>query len=210
MNVILVGFMGAGKSAVGVALARHLGYAFLDTDAVLAAQAGKSIAAIFEEDGEPCFRRLERAWIDEQLPRLQRTVVASGGGMGALEEQMTLLKRAGWVVFLRVPFAVLRERWRATRSERAASGLSSRPLLRGAAAGELERLWRQRLPVYQQAHAVVDNDSLEGALGDTAGGRAVADRDEGVSYTVRRIAEGLRAPCVAAAGDRYAPGAPSA
>ena len=77
-NLALVGFMGTGKSSVGRLVADVLHFTFLDTDDVIKARAGMSIAEIFEHQGEPAFRDWERRIVDE-LTRRHRTVIATGG-----------------------------------------------------------------------------------------------------------------------------------
>jgi shikimate kinase len=107
--VFLVGFMGAGKSSVGVVLARELGLAFADTDELVRAAAGRPIDRIFAESGEPRFREIER----EALARLDTDrglVVACGGGLFACAEARRWLASRGRSVWLDVPLELIRER----------------------------------------------------------------------------------------------------
>jgi len=78
-SIFLVGMMGTGKSTVGKMLSQALGYCFFDTDSLIEQLAGKSVAQIFEEDGEPDFRNLETQVLQELSP-FARCVVATGGG----------------------------------------------------------------------------------------------------------------------------------
>jgi shikimate kinase len=78
-NIVLAGFMGVGKSAVGRIVAERLGLRFVDTDDLIAAEAGQSIAAIFENNGEPTFRRIE-AEVCQRVAAQGGQVIASGGG----------------------------------------------------------------------------------------------------------------------------------
>src|SRR5690625_6570882 len=94
-NVVLVGFMGAGKSEVGRRLARRLGRLFFDTDDVITSRAMMSIPDIFRDLGEPEFRRRERAVI-EQVARMRGAVIATGGGAIADERSSSEERRVGW------------------------------------------------------------------------------------------------------------------
>jgi shikimate kinase len=99
-RVVLVGFMGSGKSAVGRALARRLGYRFEDMDQRIEERAGRTIAEIFRDEGEEAFRKLER---EEALAvsRLTDRVVASGGGAFVQPETRAILQKGAVTVWLR-------------------------------------------------------------------------------------------------------------
>jgi shikimate kinase len=99
-RIVLVGFMGAGKSTVGRLVARRLAYAFEDMDNRIEAHTGRTIAAIFREDGEPAFRALEREEA-RTLSALPRRVVATGGGAFAQPETRALLQVKAVTVWLR-------------------------------------------------------------------------------------------------------------
>ena len=99
-NVVLIGFMGTGKTAVGRALAARLGLAFVDTDAVVEERDGRPVARIFAEDGEERFRRLESEAVASAGDR-DGTVIATGGGVVLRPENMARLRRHGMVVALR-------------------------------------------------------------------------------------------------------------
>src|SRR5262245_29329354 len=79
-NLALIGFMGTGKSSVGQLVAGHLHFAFLDSDHVIEARAGKSVTEIFAREGEPAFRDLERRLVKELALR-KKTVISTGGGL---------------------------------------------------------------------------------------------------------------------------------
>jgi shikimate kinase len=108
VNLYLVGMMGAGKSTVGQAVAKRLGYRFLDTDMLIESVAQRPISDIFATDGEAAFRDLETAVL-EQVVAYTRSVVATGGGMVLRRENWGHL-RHGVVVWLDVPLAVLTQR----------------------------------------------------------------------------------------------------
>lgn len=107
-NLVLIGMPGAGKSTVGVILAKRLGYAFLDVDVALQARAGRRLQQIIDSDGLAAFRRLE----EETLLALavERTVIATGGSAVYSAAGMAALRRRGRLVFLDVPLAALEER----------------------------------------------------------------------------------------------------
>ncbi len=147
----LVGMMGAGKSAVGSRLAARLGRAFVDTDALVESVAGKSIAAIFAEEGEASFRTLERAAIGRVAGRA--VIVALGGGAIAQPGVAEELTASGKVVYLRArPETLLARIGDAER----------RPLLAGLDGAErlarLRALLQTRKAAYVRAACVVDVD----------------------------------------------------
>lgn len=122
-HLFLIGFMGAGKSSVGRMLAADLGVPFLDLDEAITAQAGRSIAEIFESQGEEAFRQLET----EALLSLQdspQSVVACGGGVVLTAANRSALKGMGTVLYLQVDAAEALARIGDT---------STRPLLSGPA-----------------------------------------------------------------------------
>ncbi len=147
----LVGMMGAGKSAVGSRLAQRLGRAFIDTDALVEEVAGKSVAAIFADEGEPSFRALERAAIERAAGR--PAVVALGGGAIAQPGAVARLEASGKIVYLRARPETLLAR---------VGEASGRPLLAGLdTAGRLARvreLLRAREAHYARAACIVDVD----------------------------------------------------
>ena len=98
-NIILVGFMGTGKSAVGALVARQLHRTFLDMDHLLEERAGKPISAIFAEDGEPTFRAMERA-LTQELAEREDLVIATGGGIVLDPENISDFSRRGMVICL--------------------------------------------------------------------------------------------------------------
>jgi len=150
-NLILVGFMGTGKTAVGRAAAERLGFAYVDTDDLIEQEAGKTIARIFAEDGEPHFRDLESEAI-RSLVRLERHVVATGGGCVLRDENWEAMRQAGLVVCLTARPEVILER---TRAE------SHRPLLRTAdPMARIRELLDYRAAFYARADLSVDTSDL--------------------------------------------------
>src|SRR5207245_10080330 len=98
-NIILVGFMGAGKSVCGRLLARRLGRCFVETDDVIVAGEGRSIPEIFRDAGEPRFRQLEADTL-ESLKLKSGEVIATGGGLPCRAGRMERLRELGRVVWL--------------------------------------------------------------------------------------------------------------
>jgi shikimate kinase len=148
-NVILVGFMGAGKSSSGRLLARRLGRCFIETDDMIVARAGRSIPEIFREDGEEQFRRLEGEAVDA-LRLKSGEVIATGGGLPCRDGRMEALRALGTVVWLRGDLTVLLDR---------AARVGGRPMLERSAE-EIEALYRAREPYYARAHVTVDTAGL--------------------------------------------------
>ena len=111
MNAIwIVGFMGAGKSTVGKALARRLGWTFVDLDDEIEAAAGASIAGIFAQRGEPAFRALETEALRRLIARPGDFVIALGGGAFTIEANRGLLRGHGTSVWLDCPFELVQRR----------------------------------------------------------------------------------------------------
>lgn len=98
-NIVLIGFMGSGKSAIGRNVARRLGFQFIDTDQLIIERVGMPIPQIFAERGEEAFRELETSAIDS-LGHLSRCVIATGGGAVLREQNRALLRELGFVVGL--------------------------------------------------------------------------------------------------------------
>jgi shikimate kinase len=149
-TIVLVGFMGAGKSVCGRLLARRLGRCFVETDDMIVAAEGRSIPEIFRREGEERFRQLEGEALE--LLRLKSgDVIATGGGFPCRDGRMEALRALGTVVWLRGELPELHTR--ATRS-------GDRPMLAGRSTTEIEELYRRREAYYRQAHLSVDTTGL--------------------------------------------------
>ncbi len=147
-SIVLVGMMGAGKSAVGRRLAAALGWPFSDADGAIEAAAGTTIANIFEEIGEPAFRARERQVI-ARLLRGERQVLALGGGAFIDPETRALVRERAIAIWLRADLDVLVKRT-ARRDDR--------PLLAGGdPRPRLVALLDEREPIYAEADLVVDS-----------------------------------------------------
>lgn len=147
-NIILVGFMGTGKSAVGKMLARKLRRPFIDLDRQIEKEAGKTVQQIFERDGEPAFRKLETKVVREAAA-LESHVIATGGGVMCGEENVQALKSSGVLVCLTASTDTI--------LERTSAALVSRPLLAGGDPKErITELLALRAPTYARADVTID------------------------------------------------------
>lgn len=146
-TVAMIGMMGAGKTAVGQAVARALQVPFLDSDEEIVKAANATIAEIFERDGEPFFRARET----EVLGRLLRgapCVLSTGGGAFLSETNRKLISEVGVAVWLRADLELL---WQRVRHK------TTRPLLRTDNPREtLRKLYEARVPLYGLADIIVD------------------------------------------------------
>ncbi len=147
-TVVMVGMMGAGKTAVGTALARVLGVEFRDSDEEITRAANRSIAEIFERDGEAFFRARE-AEVIARLLRGTPCVLSTGGGAFLAQANRRMIHDVGVSVWLRADLDLL---WQRVRHK------TTRPLLRTPnPRATLGALYAARLPFYAEADLVVDS-----------------------------------------------------
>lgn len=149
-NIILIGFMGCGKSTVGRELKRMLGYQWVDTDAVIEAEAHCSITEIFAREGEQGFRDHESRVLRELLEKKpSRMIISTGGGAVLREENRMMLRQLGYVVWLRANAEIVYQRTRKNRD---------RPILQTPnPRAVIADLLQQREPIYREcAHLVID------------------------------------------------------
>ncbi|UWQ30322.1 shikimate kinase [Leisingera sp. M527] len=148
-TIVMVGMMGAGKTAVGRALAARLDVPFLDSDHEIEAAANMTIPEIFARDGEPFFRQKERQVIARLLEE-ERGVLSTGGGAFLAEENRNVITAKGVSVWLQADLEVL---WNRVRHR------DTRPLLRTAdPRATLSGLYRDRVPLYAKADLTVVSD----------------------------------------------------
>lgn len=148
---ILVGMMGAGKSAVGRELAGATGRHFLDTDQIIQNKLGRSISSIFATYGEAAFRDHETAVLKELSA--DHTVVSTGGGIVLREENWTHMRRLGSIIYLQATEETLRHNLGSSRKPR--------PLLATDNWQEkVTEILNLRLDLYRQADVIVDVDGL--------------------------------------------------
>jgi shikimate kinase len=150
--IVLIGFMGAGKSSVGRTLARMTGLARFDTDEMVVARFGLTIPEIFEQCGEEKFREAETEALRELSGKAQ-AILVTGGGIVLREENVALLRQLGPIVYLAADEETLFAR---------ISRRSTRPLLQTEnPRATLRELVARRLPLYRSAADVeVDTSRL--------------------------------------------------
>jgi len=159
MRVFLIGFMGAGKTTTGRALARRIGSLFVDLDGRVEASLRMGVAQVFRERGESFFRAEEARQL-AACARFGELVVATGGGTFALPGNRELIRRLGVSVFLDVPWGEVVRRLPGKQGERPLFGSPEKAL----------ELYTQRLPHYRSADLVVrpepgeDAEALAGRL----------------------------------------------
>jgi len=150
-NIALVGFMGAGKTVVGKALARHLGMIFVDSDESIVEKERRSINDIFAKDGEPYFRKVEKEVIKE-ISQRDGLVIACGGGVVLDKDNMSNLHRNGVVIYLQTSTDVIFERTK---------NYNHRPLLNVEnPKKQIEDTLKTRAPFYSQAEYTIDTSKL--------------------------------------------------
>lgn len=155
-NIILIGFMGSGKTCVGKRLAECLTYRFRDTDQMIEQRTGDTINHIFAAHGEEYFRNLETDLLKEMQKQTSQAVISTGGGLPLREQNAKLLKEMGYVVYLKASRQTTVKRLRDD---------TTRPLLQGDELEQkVERMLTIRTPIYEKAaHKVIatDDKSIE-------------------------------------------------
>ena len=137
-NIVLTGMPGAGKSTVGVVLAKRIGYRFVDSDLVIQEKYGKLLHELIEEQGVEGFWKIENE-VNASL-ELQRSVIATGGSVIYGREAMEHLRRMGTVIYLKLPLAEVVERL----GDLNARGVTLMP------GQTLEELYEERVPLYEK------------------------------------------------------------
>ena len=140
-HVVLVGLMGTGKSTVGRRVAERMGRDFLDSDVQVEARTGRTVREIFASDGEAVFRRLEAQALADALARARPSVVAAAGGVVLDPGTRERLRNGSTAVWLRADPSVLAHR---------VTSADHRPLLDDGARVVLERMHRERSPLYEE------------------------------------------------------------
>jgi shikimate kinase len=154
-RVVLTGFMASGKSAVGKVVARRLGWRLLDSDRELAARAGKPIAAIFEQEGEAHFRRLEREIVAEFAASPDPAVIATGGGALVDEANYRALRPDSVIVCMSARPEVIAARVRRSGEVRPKLLEGGRPLEE-----KIAGLIEARRDAYARADVAIDTSDL--------------------------------------------------
>ena len=159
-NVILIGFMGAGKSVCGRMLAKRLGRCFVETDDMITSREGCTIPEIFARHGEARFRQLEAEAV-AALALKSGDVIATGGGLPCREGMLDTLRGRGTVVWLRGEPRELLAR---------AKRQGARPMLDGRTEDDVVALYRARERFYGQAHLTIDTSgrTIDQVVADVA------------------------------------------
>jgi len=144
-NIVLIGFMGTGKSTVGKRLAQSLAWDFVDTDSEIGEVTSLSVTEIFRRHGETRFRSEERIVV-ARLSQQDRIVIATGGGTVVDPLNWEALARKGIIVALHASMEAILSR---------IGHKNDRPLLKGTNE-EIEKLWSERQACYAQADFTVD------------------------------------------------------
>jgi shikimate kinase len=158
-HIFICGFMGAGKSTIGKALARKMEQPFYDLDAYIESRAGQSIPAIFEKEGEQRFRKKERAALRDIIQK-EKGIIALGGGALQNQQWVDYIKENGVLVFIHTPMERILSRvikhehrpllWDEEGQMKPASALKE----------DLQALYEQRLPLYEQAAITIKSSNF--------------------------------------------------
>ncbi len=150
-RIILIGYMGSGKTTVGKALAKELGLQFYDLDWYIESRRRKTVPQLFAERGEDGFREIERNMLHE-VAEFEDIVLSCGGGTPCFFDNMDYMNRQGEVIWLKADAEVL--------YKHLLMGKTERPLLKGKSPDELIAFIREQLekrePFYAKAHHVLD------------------------------------------------------
>ena len=149
MNILLTGFMGAGKTTVGRKLAKRLGYFFIDTDQEIEKEQGCSINDIFKYGGESYFRNMETDLL-KSLQSRENSVLATGGGMIMRTLNRELMQSLGKRVYLKVSFEEIFRRMRQDKK---------RPLFQQDEE-KIREILEERIPIYEQAECIIDTNNM--------------------------------------------------
>lgn len=153
-NIILIGFMGCGKTTVGIKLSYRMRRSMLDTDKIIEKDEGRPISEIFDKDGEEYFRDLETKCLKKLIATENNQIISVGGGLPVREENRALLKELGTVIYLRASAETIYERVKNDRT---------RPLLQvDDPMQKIRTLMEKRSAAYEgAADVIVDVDGKD-------------------------------------------------
>ncbi len=154
-RIYLTGFMGSGKSTLGPRLADRLGYSFVDLDRHIEQTVGNTVQAIFADQGEEAFRRLEAEHL-RTVSHAERVVIALGGGAVSRKENLRFVKAQGCLIYLRMTPRRLADRLETRAASRPMLHEDGQPLSGAALRKRIAALLAQRESFYEQADIVLD------------------------------------------------------
>ncbi len=157
-NIVLIGFMGTGKTVTGRALAKKTDMELVDMDSIIEERQGRAIADIFATDGEPAFRAMERE-LARELSLRENLIISTGGGIVLNPDNLRAFESTGLVVCLTASSATIFDRLKHD---------TTRPLLSGDKKNQIGEILERRQPLYDAIAHQID--------GDTLGPEARADR----------------------------------
>ncbi len=156
MHIFLIGFMGSGKSSLGVALAKSLNYEFLDLDELITEQNGDTCANLFNLKGEDFFRKKEKLALETVMKMDKKLIISCGGGTPCFYDNLEKMKENGVVIYLKVSLPEL--------TRRLSGNNANRPLLTGTEPEQLpekiENLLFEREQFYKQANYIIEGDTM--------------------------------------------------
>jgi len=156
VRIIIIGYMGAGKTTVGKALSKKTGFPFYDLDWYIESRMRKSVSQLFAERGEEGFRKIEHAMLHE-VAEFEDVIISCGGGTPCFFDNMDYLNQQGHTVYLKAEPEVLRYHLQL--------GKGVRPLLQGKSPEELldfiTKQLAQREPFYSKARHILDVNKLD-------------------------------------------------
>ena len=150
-RILLIGFMGVGKSTLGNMLSSELQLPFVDLDVEIERSAGRTISEIFAREGEDYFRRLEQSTLKQVIASFAKVVVATGGGLPCYDDNLAYMQKHGTTIYLAAPAKALAERLKAR--------ISKRPILASKGDNLLQHisdLLTTREEFYRRATLIVD------------------------------------------------------
>ena len=141
-HIVIIGFMGSGKTRVGKQLAKDMALPFVDLDKIITKKMNLSIRELLERFGEPYYRALETLALKQLIHDKDRKVISLGAGLPLQEQNEKYLKEIGTIVYLKGSLATLKKRLEGSRKD---------PLLDGDDRDEkIKKLLKQRDPVYEK------------------------------------------------------------
>lgn len=154
-NIVLIGFMGVGKTTVGHMLADRMNWEFADSDHMIEKKYGMPITEIFRKYGEDTFRKAERETIAELCTRHKHMIISLGGGAYAQEEVRKVCMSSGIVIYLDLSW----RQWLKRRPQL----VDNRPILQSKSIQEIRELFEKRKIYYARHHIKVKTDGLNSA-----------------------------------------------